>query len=74
MATFFSDATISDLGIREAIAASARRAAAAIRAAVARRRARRDYRRLLDGEDHVLKDVGLSRTDLHAALRECDGR
>lgn len=74
MTTFFADTTISDLGIREAIAASARRAVAAVHAAAARRRARREYRHLLDCEDHVLKDIGLSRIDLRAALMECGGR
>jgi uncharacterized protein YjiS (DUF1127 family) len=46
---------------------------AALKAAHARRTARREYTYLLGAEDHLLQDIGISRADVRQALRECDG-
>lgn len=50
------------------------RIAARIATAIARARARRAYRQLLEREDHVLSDMGLSRREVRKALIECGGR
>jgi uncharacterized protein YjiS (DUF1127 family) len=50
------------------------RALSALHAAHARRQAIRDYTRLLQVEDHLLDDIGISRSDVRRALRDCKGR
>jgi hypothetical protein len=50
------------------------RLAARIAAGIARAKARRDYRRMLEREDHVLADMGVSRRAVRQALLECGGR
>lgn len=41
----------------------------ALEAARARSRSRRDYMKLLDGDDAVLRDIGLRRADIRRALQ-----
>lgn len=49
------------------------RCADACRAALARAEARRAYRRMLQWDDeHLLRDIGISRGDVRQALRELD--
>ncbi|MFO1210493.1 MAG: hypothetical protein U1E40_14945 [Amaricoccus sp.] len=60
----------ADLGIRESLKDVMHRAAAALHAAIERRRARRDYRRMLESND-TLRDVGITREQVRQALREC---
>ena len=48
------------------------RVAAAVAGAMARARARHDYRRLLDDEA-LLRDIGVSRRDVHEALAGVGG-
>jgi uncharacterized protein YjiS (DUF1127 family) len=74
MTYFFSDATLADLGIRDAIKAALRRAVAAAWAANARRRVRQEYRHLLTCEDHLLADAGLTRGEIRRALRARERR
>jgi uncharacterized protein YjiS (DUF1127 family) len=50
------------------------RIAAAIKAARTRQAARRTYVYLLDAEQHLLDDIGLTRADVQRALMACDGR
>lgn len=53
----------------------AARIAAALRAAEARHEARRAYGSLLDCDDeHLLRDAGLTRGDIRAAMLALDGR
>jgi uncharacterized protein YjiS (DUF1127 family) len=49
------------------------RATAAVAAALARAKARHEYRRLLACDD-ILRDVGVSRDDVRRALMENGGR
>ena len=63
-----------DLGIRSAIQTMADRAAAAVRDALARAKARHGYRHMLDCEDHFLRDAGITRADIRQAYHECGGR
>ena len=56
------------------IASPFARLKAALKAAHARRAARRDYAYLLEAEDCLLQDIGITRTDVRQAMRECDGR
>ena len=48
-----------------------RRVGAAVREALARVKARHDYRRMLDREDHLLSDMGVTRGDVRQAMRDC---
>lgn len=50
------------------------RIAAAVRAALARRKARYDAARLLAAGDRLLRDAGTTREDVRLALRERGGR
>jgi uncharacterized protein YjiS (DUF1127 family) len=45
-----------------------------IAAALSRAKARRDYRQMLAREDHILRDMGVTRYDIRQALMECGGR
>jgi uncharacterized protein YjiS (DUF1127 family) len=47
---------------------------ARIMAARARQAARRTYAYLLDAEQHLLDDIGLTRAEVKRALMECDAR
>jgi uncharacterized protein YjiS (DUF1127 family) len=47
------------------------RVVAAVRAAHARREARRAYRQLLECDEHILKDIGVTRGDVREALTSC---
>lgn len=47
---------------------------AAVKAAHARREARRTYSHLLGADKHLLDDIGLTRADVHRALIECGRR
>jgi uncharacterized protein YjiS (DUF1127 family) len=47
------------------------RVAAAVRAAWARAEARRAYRRLLESDASVLRDIGVTRGDVRQALHDC---
>ena len=62
----------ADFGIRDVL--SIDRLVAAVRAAIARDKLRRQYRQMLRCEDHILQDIGVSRDDIRKALRECGGR
>jgi uncharacterized protein YjiS (DUF1127 family) len=44
---------------------------AAIRRTLERRRARHDYEALLGCDDHIFRDVGLTRDDVRSALADC---
>jgi uncharacterized protein YjiS (DUF1127 family) len=46
--------------------------AAAIAARMARAKARNQYRQMLAIEPHLLRDIGVTRSDVLAALRELD--
>jgi uncharacterized protein YjiS (DUF1127 family) len=51
------------------------RIAAAVRAAHARRQALKAYKHMLAwDDDHLLRDVGLTRGDIHPAMRALDGQ
>jgi len=51
------------------------RIATAVRAARARRQARRAYKQMLQwDDDHLLRDVGMTRRDIRGAMRALDGR
>jgi uncharacterized protein YjiS (DUF1127 family) len=52
----------------------ASRVAAALRAAQARHEARRAYKHMLECDDHLLRDMGVTRSDVHAAMHALDGR
>ena len=45
-----------------------------IAAALSRAKARHDYRQMLAREDHILRDMGVTRNDVRQALIECGGR
>jgi uncharacterized protein YjiS (DUF1127 family) len=45
-----------------------RRIAAAVRAALARRKERYGYRQLLGCDEHLLRDMGVTRADIRQAL------
>jgi uncharacterized protein YjiS (DUF1127 family) len=45
--------------------------AGAIRKAHARGKMRREYRDLLLCEDHILRDIGVTRADVRSALADC---
>ena len=45
-----------------------------IAAAISRARARQAYRQMLAREDHILRDMGVTRNDVRQALMECGGR
>ena len=47
------------------------RTAVAVRAVLARRKARHDYRRMLECDDDLLRDMGVTRADLRRALDDC---
>ena len=47
---------------------------ARIATALARARARREYRQMLVLEDHLLTDIGVKRSEVRRALIECGGR
>ena len=47
---------------------------ARIATALARAKARREYRQMLALEDHLLTDIGVKRSDVRRALIECGGR
>jgi uncharacterized protein YjiS (DUF1127 family) len=49
------------------------RIVAAIKAARERQIARRSYVYLLDADQHLLDDIGMTRADVKRALMECDG-
>ena len=75
MTTVVADTTAAaDLGIRSAVQGMVNRATAAVHEALARAKARRDYRQMLDCEDHVLSDIGITRADIRQAYHECGGR
>ena len=61
-------------GFRSAVQTMAGRAAAAVRDTLARAKARHGYRHMLDCEDHVLRDVGITRADMRQAYHEGGGR
>jgi uncharacterized protein YjiS (DUF1127 family) len=46
---------------------------AAVKAARERQMARRTYVYLLDADQHLLDDIGMTRADVKQALMECDG-
>ncbi len=46
--------------------------AGAIRAAWSRGKARRDYRHILECDEHLLHDIGLTRGDVWKAIDELD--
>jgi uncharacterized protein YjiS (DUF1127 family) len=50
------------------------RIAATIKAARARQAERRTYAYLLDAEQYLLDDIGLTRAEVKRALMACDGR
>ena len=50
------------------------RITAALVAARTRQAAHRTHIYLLDAEEHLLNDIGLTRADLRRALTECDRR
>ena len=50
------------------------RIVAALMAARERQAARRTYVYLLDAEQYLLDDIGLTRADVKQALMACDGR
>ncbi|MFO1141726.1 MAG: hypothetical protein U1E59_04935 [Amaricoccus sp.] len=68
----------ADLGLNESLTDAMRRAAVALQAALARRKARRaeirsvrhDYERMLGNED-MLRDAGVSREEVYRALAGC---
>ena len=74
MATFFSDATLADLAIGETLKRALGRAVGVVRGAPARRWVRQDYCELLERDDHVLADIGMSREEVRRALGGCGGR
>jgi uncharacterized protein YjiS (DUF1127 family) len=43
----------------------------ALRAAHARRKMRRDYETLLLCDDHIFRDIGLTRVEVRKALADC---
>ena len=45
-----------------------------IAAALSRAKARHDYRQMLAREDHILRDMGVTRDDVRQALMDCGGR
>jgi uncharacterized protein YjiS (DUF1127 family) len=47
------------------------RCGAAVRAALARSKARRDYRQMLACDEHLLHDIGVTRDEIRHALRNC---
>ena len=47
------------------------RVGTAVREALARVKARHDYRRMLDREDRLLSDMGVTRDDVRQAMRDC---
>ncbi len=55
---------------RDAVASAALWAFAFVRRAYALRKDRRDVRRLAELDDHMLKDIGLVRGQVHGALAE----
>lgn len=67
--------TAIDLSISGTWKHLAARIATAVRAAQTRYEARRAYRWMLESDDgHLLRDVGLTRDDVRAAMRALDGR
>jgi uncharacterized protein YjiS (DUF1127 family) len=52
----------------------ASRVAAAVRAAQARREACRAYTYMLECDDHLLRDMGVTRSDVRAAMQALDRR
>ena len=54
--------------------ASSGRILAAAAAAMARAKARHEYRRLLACDDEIMRDVGVTRDDVRRALMESGGR
>ena len=62
----------ADFGIREPFLMVARHIASAVRAAHARSKGRRAYRQMLLCEDHILRDIGVTRADVRQALRDLD--
>ncbi|HET9069123.1 MAG TPA: UBA domain-containing protein [Amaricoccus sp.] len=49
------------------------RAITAIATALVRARARHAYRQMLERENHILADMGVSRRDVRQALHDCGG-
>lgn len=50
------------------------RIAAAVAVRLARAKARHEYRQMLQLEDHILSDIGVTRGDVRQALSACGGR
>ena len=74
MTTLTHNATF-DLGTRGLAQKTFGAAIAAIRAAVARAKARREYRYMLEAcDDHILNDIGLSRDAIRQAYEACGHR
>lgn len=73
MTTLTHTAT-SDLGYRGIPQAMIGAAIAAVRAARARAKARREYRCMLECDDHLLNDIGLSRDVIREAYDNCGRR
>ncbi len=73
--TFTSIASASDIDGRSLGQKMVAATTAAVRAAIARAKARRDYRYMLEAcDDHILKDVGLSRDVIREAYDACGHR
>ena len=72
--TTLTQTAAADLGIRTTLKSFATPATAAVHDALARAKARRDYRQMLDCEDHFLRDAGITRADIRQAYHECGGR
>lgn len=72
--TYISHRTANDLGIRGAVQKLVDAVTAKVRETLARMKARHDCRQMLDCEEQVLRDVGVTHADIRRAYHECGPR
>jgi uncharacterized protein YjiS (DUF1127 family) len=65
--------TTTDLGTQDPFTTVLGHVAATIRDTLARMKEQRGYRLMLGWDDQQLRDIGLTRDDIRAAIRQCGG-
>jgi uncharacterized protein YjiS (DUF1127 family) len=70
-ASIAASTTVDVLNPGQLAAGLTTRSGATVREALARVKARHDYRRMLDCEDHLLRDMGVTRGDVRQAMHDC---
>jgi uncharacterized protein YjiS (DUF1127 family) len=70
MASITTNATVTGHGVRVAASSVFHHPTDSLRAAWVRGNERRAYRRMLECDEHILHDIGLTRDDVRKAMAE----